>query len=324
VGFNQHVGREGEWPPAVAGGYLGVGSRLNQGRPVRYIDAPTPTHFGYGAGTFPQDTGHGRIAAKRIDNVRNGMHSPFDNIQRVSVSNIIRVRKRGKVRRMNTKADRLRHARKDAGFKSTSAAAERLGVKGSTYRAHENGQNDYDSEHAELYGRVFGVSPEYLLFGRSDKLQEKKTLPSNPPNALIGERLPSLGGAKIPLYGQAVGGVDGEFVLNGNRLDEILAPPSLSGTTGAYAVTVAGDSMSPRYEDGETVYVDPTRRVVRGDYVVAQIHIDESSAPLAYIKRFVRHNAQELVLEQFNPPKELRFPHDSVSSVHFVVMAGRL
>lgn len=240
------------------------------------------------------------------------------------MSNIIRVRRRGKLRRMNTKADRLRQARLDAGFRSTAAAADRLGMKPSTYRAHENGQNDFDGRHAELYGRVFGKSPEYLMFGRSDQLQEKKDLPQTPPNAQIGERLPSLGGGRIPLYGQAVGGIDGEFVLNGNKLDDIFAPPSISEIHGAYAVTVAGDSMAPRYEDGETVLVDPTRRVVRGDYVVAQVQTEESGPLLAYIKRFVRHNAQELVLEQFNPPKELRFPHEAVASVHYVVMSGRL
>src|SRR5579872_196114 len=32
----------------------------------------------------------------------------------------------------------------------------------------------------------------------------------------------------IPVYGQAVGGKDGEFVLNGNQVSEVLAPSSLS------------------------------------------------------------------------------------------------
>src|SRR5712672_2317610 len=32
----------------------------------------------------------------------------------------------------------------------------------------------------------------------------------------------------IPVYGHAVGGKDGEFVLSGNQVSEVLAPPNLS------------------------------------------------------------------------------------------------
>ncbi|UXN04725.1 XRE family transcriptional regulator [Bartonella sp. HY761] len=129
---------------------------------------------------------------------------------------------------------------------------------------------------------------------------------------------------KIPIYGQAVAGVDGEFLLNGNVLYDVICPPQLCDVKDAYGVVVSGDSMSPRYEDGEVVFLNPQRRVKQGDYVVAQIQMDEFSTPHAFVKRFVRHNAQELVLSQFNPPKELRFPHAQVVSVHFIAVAGEL
>jgi hypothetical protein len=141
------------------------------------------------------------------------------------------------------------------------------------------------------------------------------------PNAIVGSPIVTSGNM-IPVYGSAVGGIDGEFVLNGSILYEVMAPPSLSPVSGAYAVQVSGESMEPRYFDGEVVFVDPTRRVTKGDFVVAQIIMDESDTRLAYIKRFVRHNAEELVLEQYNPPKRLTFPHENVHSVHFVVMGG--
>src|SRR5437899_2555864 len=56
--------------------------------------------------------------------------------------------------------------------------------------------------------------------------------------------------AWIPIYGQAVGGKDGEFVLSGNQVSEVLAPPSLSHVRDAYAVYVVGGSMEPRYFAG--------------------------------------------------------------------------
>ena len=142
-----------------------------------------------------------------------------------------------------------------------------------------------------------------------------------PSNARLGNQLPDQR-VSIPLFGQAVGGVDGEFVMNGDRLDDVFAPPSLSAVQGAYAVHVAGESMEPRYFDGEIVFVNPMKRPRRGDFVVAQIKADEHEPVLAYVKRFVRWNAAELVLAQYNPEKELIFTANKVISVHLVIMGG--
>ncbi len=130
-------------------------------------------------------------------------------------------------------------------------------------------------------------------------------------------------GNKIPVYGSAVGGIDGEFSMNGLALYEVIAPAVLDNVSGAYAVQISGESMEPRYFDGEVVFVNPHRRVVKGDFVIVQIHAEvEDDPPLAYVKRFVRHNAVELVLSQYNPAKELRFPHERVKSVHYITMGG--
>ncbi len=141
------------------------------------------------------------------------------------------------------------------------------------------------------------------------------------PNAVIRDKVEGLG-RKIPVYGQAVGGVDGEFLMNGTVLYEVMAPPVISHISGAYAVSVSGESMVPRYEDGEICFVDPKRRVKKGDYVIAQIRQEEHGPLLAYVKRFIRQNSIELVLEQFNPQKELRFAGNTVVSVHYIALAG--
>jgi phage repressor protein C with HTH and peptisase S24 domain len=129
-------------------------------------------------------------------------------------------------------------------------------------------------------------------------------------------------GAVIPAYGHAVGGSDGEFILNGNKIADLLAPPSLAGVRDAYAVYVVGDSMEERYQAGEAVFVNPRLPVRRGDYVVAQIASHEGEAPYAFVKRFVGQDAKHLKLEQLNPPKRLEFPRSRVVSVHRIVMGG--
>ena len=232
------------------------------------------------------------------------------------------------VENMSEKHERLRQARIKAGFRHASDAANAIGVTASTYRAHENGQNEFHLDEAKRYGRKFAVNPLWLLGEEGEDLviageAIAPTLETGPsqPNGVIKGRVEGEG-KRIPVYGQAVGGVDGEFMMNGNVLFEVLAPPVISHISKAYAVSVAGDSMSPRYEDGEICFVDPSRRVKKGDYVIAQIRLEEHGAPLAYVKRFLRHNAVELVLEQFNPAKELRFPAEHVVSVHYIALAG--
>lgn len=220
---------------------------------------------------------------------------------------------------------RIREVRESRGALSQSEFASKLNrVTRGAVGNWERGKG-IKRENLQAIADKFSVSFEWLASGRGS-LNLDANAPSNAtdtPNAIVGDKLKERG-EYIPLYGHAVGGVDGEFVLNGNVLDQILAPPGLSPTRGAYAVTCQGESMEPRYFDGETIYVDPMKRVTKGDFVVAQIaNPNEGSPPLAFIKRFVRHNDNELVLTQFNPVKELRFPHQAVVSVHYIVLGGR-
>jgi phage repressor protein C with HTH and peptisase S24 domain len=222
----------------------------------------------------------------------------------------------------NEIASRIRKVRDDAGL-SQQAFADRLGsaTRGAVGN-WERGQG-IKRENLQNIADKFRVSFEWLATGNGSANAVTSSKLSETPNAILGDKLTEQG-SLIPLYGHAVGGVFGEFILNGNKLDDILAPPGLSPARGAYAVTCAGDSMEPRYFDGETIFVDPTKRVSRGDFVVAQIaNPNEGMPPLAFIKRFIRHNDKELVLEQYNPSKQLTFAHEAVVSVHYIVLGGR-
>jgi phage repressor protein C with HTH and peptisase S24 domain len=231
---------------------------------------------------------------------------------------------------------RLRFAREQAGYPRASDAARAMGVEEPTYLGHENGSRGL-SRAAARYSRFFHVSLDWLLDGRGEfkvgggearfatSLRPAASLPDSPlpappRNAQVGG--PAEFRSTIPAYGQAVGGKDGEFILNGNRIADVLAPPSLQGVPDAYAVYVVGDSMEPRYFAGEAVFVNPRLPVRRGDFVVAQIAAEEGEPPHAYIKRFVLREARNLKLEQFNPKKMLEFPVSRVISVHRIIMGG--
>jgi len=68
---------------------------------------------------------------------------------------------------MNTPAERLKWARKEAGFQSAVEAARSFGWVRSTYLTHENGQRVPKRAMAKAYARAFSVSWEWLLEGGS-------------------------------------------------------------------------------------------------------------------------------------------------------------
>ncbi len=229
------------------------------------------------------------------------------------------------------KHSRLREARIAAGFKSSADAARSLGVSPPTYAHHENGTRGFRDDAARLYARRFKVSVEWLLFGNGDMsssnaedssillFPQKTEAVQHEPNAIISNE-PPVEFTRVPVYGQAIGGEDGYFVLNGSHIDDILAPPILTGVKNAYAVYVAGESMEPRYFAGEAVFVHPRLPVARGDFVVAQIK--RNGDIHGYVKRLVKMTEDKIILGQFNPSKELEFSRDQVISIHKIVASG--
>lgn len=70
-----------------------------------------------------------------------------------------------------TPADRLRAARKKAGFKTATAAAQAIGSHPATYSAHENGNREFNRQDAVHYGNKFRVQPAWLMFGTASTFE---------------------------------------------------------------------------------------------------------------------------------------------------------
>jgi len=83
---------------------------------------------------------------------------------------------------------------------------------------------------------------------------------------------------------------------------------------GAYAVEIRGNSMTPRYEEGEMVIASPEKEVHSGDYVVVQMVNGEIA-----IKRIKFHNGM-VILSSVNPEVEAWICRpDEIVSYHKVV-----
>lgn len=123
----------------------------------------------------------------------------------------------------------------------------------------------------------------------------------------------------LPVYGAAIGGVDGAFALNGQHHEFAARPPQLAGVRNAYGVYVNGDSMHPMFQAGWLLHVNPNRPLTAGCGVVVQVRAEAEEPPLCYIKEFVRRSAGRLVVRQYNPAAEIEWPLSSVIAAHRVV-----
>ena len=125
----------------------------------------------------------------------------------------------------------------------------------------------------------------------------------------------------VPVLGTAAGAGVGAFQMDaGNVIDYARRPPGLAGAKDAYAIYVVGDSMSPRYEEGDPVFVHPHRPVLAGDYVVVQVKSRPSGEVEAYIKRLSRRTERWLYLDQLNPAgTTIKIAADTVVAVHKIL-----
>lgn len=117
----------------------------------------------------------------------------------------------------------------------------------------------------------------------------------------------------IPVYGIAVGGDDGDFQFNGTEADRVTRPPGLANARDIFALYVVNDSMYPAWREGALFYVNPNRPPVIGDDVVVEMKpAVEGEAGAAFLKRLKARRGDKIIVEQFNPPREIEFERDAV------------
>ena len=123
----------------------------------------------------------------------------------------------------------------------------------------------------------------------------------------------------VPELGIAVGGSDGDFSLNGETIDYVPRPPALLHRK-MFAVRVKNDSMEPRFEEGDVLYIDVQREPRPGEYVVIEFAPTAESYPgRALVKRLVSKATGIVIVDQFNPPGRLTFKRDEVKALYRVI-----
>lgn len=142
--------------------------------------------------------------------------------------------------RRDTMAERLRRARKEAGYASAAdAAAAFESIKTPTLTSHENGTREFDVEAAIRYAKAFKVDPAWLLAigGSSGSVPIQRKVIESP---------------EIPWLGKAAAGVWLEQSFRDPDTSDTVPYDRLAGDPGPdnlFAVTPEGDSMDLKWPD---------------------------------------------------------------------------
>ncbi len=211
--------------------------------------------------------------------------------------------------------NRIREIRRAQGL-TLQKLGDRIGTTPQQIHRLEKGNRRLTTDWMERVASGLGVHPTELIADDAELATRSSGGPpaaANDPGLRVAE-IPAYGGADLPVLGTAKGGSDALLFNDGEVAERVARPSLLAGAIQGYAVYMTGDSMEPRYQALELLYVNPARPVTGGCYAVVQKTNGE-----ALVKRFVRRDDRVVVLEQLNPRAEIRIPAEEVAAVHRIV-----
>ncbi len=90
-----------------------------------------------------------------------------------------------------------------------------------------------------------------------------------------------------------------EDVPLSNPTDWLPCPPELANISSAFAFNVVDEDMSPRYNPGDIVYVNPQKPLITGCYALVVKNDDT-----AVLRQFIRSNGQTFTLKAYHSQSE--------------------
>ena len=118
----------------------------------------------------------------------------------------------------------------------------------------------------------------------------------------------------LPVMGRAQGGNEGNLVIEENPIDWTFRPADLQGVNDAFSIFVSGDSMQPKYKNGDLAYVHPGKMLRKNRFVLV-----ETTEHKGFIKQFVGWSDDKLIVRQFNPAKDIAIEKEQVLRVMLVI-----
>ena len=220
-------------------------------------------------------------------------------------------------------ASRIRAARRSSAL-TQIAVATACGVTRTAVSLWEAGDTHPKVDKILTLAELFAVDAAWLQFGTGQPPAFVAPSPSDVRGGPIS--VPVVNPRSVvDVLGVTRGGENGWFELNGQVIDRVPLPPGISSADLIFALYVSGDSMWPRYEDGDLVYIHRDRPAVNGVDVVVELHpASDGEVGQSLIKRLVKRTATQLVLRQHNPAKDIKIALPSVARVFRILTSSEL
>lgn len=170
----------------------------------------------------------------------------------------------------------------------------------------ESGQNVPGTGRLVRLASELGVSMSWLLTGVKDT--EEDVRESSKTVAMM-----------MDVMGTRDDRTHDKIVWDGDAIDQTPRPPALMQSRNAYALFVQGKRMSPRYNEGEMIYVHPDLPVVPDNHVLILLGRDEDKPQRAILGQYVRHTEKGLLIRQYNPRRELEIPDEQMVRIDRIV-----
>lgn len=117
----------------------------------------------------------------------------------------------------------------------------------------------------------------------------------------------------------------GSFKFSMDPIDRVARPAGLIGAKGVYAVYVENDSMYPKYDPGDLVYVSKNRPPAPGDVIIIQNPSENEGEEFSgFIKILVRRTADWIETRQLNPEGPVKFRNRKDLIIHRVYTNNEL
>jgi len=198
----------------------------------------------------------------------------------------------------------IKAAREAKGLDQVQLGA-RFGISKSAVNLWESGRNAPDFKKHRRLSEILELDLEMIAALASGEpwpkeLQQTSFLPPAPATRRAPPPAPPPP-ETIDVWASAEGGDHGAMLIASDPIDRIPRPPGMARD--AFAVFLLGDSMSPAYEQGDQLYVDPNKPIRPGNDCLF-VREAEDGSRYALAKRLVRPTADKWHVRQFTPAKD--------------------
>lgn len=184
----------------------------------------------------------------------------------------------------------LKELRKEKGL-TQSKLAEKLGLSRSTIAMYETEGSEPDLATLLSIAKFFNVSVDYLV-GSNALIAMSNITPANLTTSFV----------KVPVFGEIPAGIPIEMIDTSYIEDyEDISTELLKGDKKAFCLKVRGESMMPKFEDGDILVLLQQEDCKSGDYCAVSINHTECT-----FKKVIKH-PNGVTLQPLNPTFEPMF-----------------